>query len=100
MVMFMFQEEELWQKNKEREEKEDEEEEKAAEETEELTHKQRYEKLMVLLNKSKFYSEFLLKKMEAEDEETKKLKEQKLAERRGLNKAKKESKQKVLYIVT
>ena len=50
----------------------------------ELTKEERYNKLMDLLNKSKFYSKFLHEKMMTEDEETKKLKEAKLADRKSL----------------
>lgn len=50
----------------------------------ELTKEERYNKLMDLLNKSKFYSQFLQEKMTTEDEETKKLKESRLSERKSL----------------
>ena len=50
----------------------------------ELTVEERYVKLMDLLNKSKFYSKFLQEKMASEDEQTQKLKANKLAERKSL----------------
>ncbi|TRY63163.1 hypothetical protein TCAL_10825 [Tigriopus californicus] len=48
-----------------------------------LSREDRYKKLMDLLGRSTFYSQFLLKKMQDEDEASK-LKEQKLAERKKL----------------
>jgi len=48
----------------------------------ELTESERYEKLCNLLKKSKFYSNYLLSKMEKEDEESKKLKEKQLSNRK------------------
>ena len=47
-----------------------------------LTPHQRYSKLCELLSKSKFYSNFLLEKMEKEDEESKNLKNKNLAGRK------------------
>merc|ERR1711910_7875 len=54
---------------------------KAVEE-DDLTPHQRYSKLCELLSKSKFYSNFLLEKMEKEDEESKNLKNKNLAGRK------------------
>ena len=64
-------------------EKEDKAEEaKLQAEEDDLTPQQRYKKLCDLLSKSKFYSNFLLEKMEKEDEESKKLKNKNLAGRK------------------
>ena len=54
---------------------------KAVEE-DDLTPHQRYSKLCELLSKSKFYSNFLLEKMEKEDEESRNLKNKNLAGRK------------------
>merc|ERR1712228_907759 len=51
-------------------------------EEDDLTPHQRYSKLCELLSKSKFYSNFLLEKMEKEDEESKNLKNKNLAGRK------------------
>merc|ERR1712141_600142 len=59
---------------KENEDRDEAEEEKLKADEYDLTPEQRYKKLCSLLNKSKFYSNFLLEKMEKEDEESKKLK--------------------------
>ena len=58
------------------------EEAKLQAEEDDLTPQQRYKKLCDLLSKSKFYSNFLLEKMEKEDEESKKLKNKNLAGRK------------------
>merc|ERR1711997_1028254 len=58
------------------------EEAKLKTEEDDLTPQQRYKKLCDLLSKSKFYSNFLLEKMEKEDEESKKLKKKNLAGRK------------------
>ena len=58
------------------------EESKLQAEEDDLTPQQRYKKLCDLLSKSKFYSNFLLEKMEKEDEESKKLKNKNLAGRK------------------
>ena len=68
----------------EKAEKELEKAEEQNDEFRELTKEERYNKLMDLLNKSKFYSKFLHDKMTSEDEEAKKLKESKLSERKSL----------------
>ena len=73
-----FQEEELRLKN----EKKEAAEAKAKVDEDDLTPQQRYKKLCDLLSKSKFYSNFLLEKMEKEDEESKKLKNKNLAGRK------------------
>ena len=64
-------------------EKKDQAEEAKAkvEQEEDLNPQQRYKKLCDLLSKSKFYSSFLLEKMEREDEESKSLKSKNLAGR-------------------
>ena len=51
------------------------------EDEEDLSPQARYKKLCDLLSKSKFYSSFLLEKMEREDEESKSLKSKNLAGR-------------------
>ena len=78
-LFFKFQEELLRIKN----EKQDKAEEaKLQAEEDDLTPQQRYKKLCDLLSKSKFYSNFLLEKMEKEDEKSKKLKNKNLAGRK------------------
>merc|ERR1739844_629662 len=66
---------------KENEDRDKAEEEKLKADEYDLAPEQRYKKLCSLLNKSKFYSNFLLEKMEKEDEESKKLKSKNLAGR-------------------
>ena len=67
---------------KENEKKEQAEEAKLkTDDEEEISSEERYKKLCNLLGKSKFYSNFLLEKMEREDEESKKLKNKNLAGR-------------------
>ena len=51
----------------------------------------RYKRLTELLSKSKFYSEFLMKKMQDEDEASK-LKEQKLSDRKKIKEEEEEAK--------
>lgn len=72
------EEEELRLKN----EKKEAAEAKSKVDEDDLTPQQRYKKLCDLLSKSKFYSNFLLEKMEKEDEESKKLKNKNLAGRK------------------
>lgn len=50
----------------------------------ELTAEERYSKLLDLLTRSKFYSQYLMDKIQKEDDATKELKAQKLKERRSL----------------
>jgi ATP-dependent DNA helicase len=50
----------------------------------ELTAEERFAKLTELLSKSKFYAKFLYDKLQQEDEETKRIKADKLKERRSL----------------
>ena len=66
-----------------RNEKKDQEEETKfkLEEEDDLSPRDRYKKLCDLLGKSKFYSNFLLEKMEREDDESKQLKNKNLAGR-------------------
>ena len=52
-----------------------------------LTKEERYGKLCSLLSKSKFYSDYLLKKMEKEDVETKRMKEERKRNRKSLEKS-------------
>merc|ERR1711997_1250230 len=77
-----FQEEELRKKN---EKLDQAEEAKFTPEEDDLSPHQRYKKLTDLLSKSKFYSNFLLQKMEKEDEESKNLKSKNLAGRKTGN---------------
>ena len=83
-----FQEEQLRIKN---ENKDLAEEAKLKTEEDDLTPQQRYKKLCDLLSKSKFYSNFLLEKMEKEDEESKKLKNKNLAGRKTKKEPEKET---------
>lgn len=76
------QEEELRLKN---EKLDQAEEAKFTPEEDDLNPHQRYKKLCDLLSKSKFYSNFLLQKMEREDEESKNLKSKNLAGRKAVN---------------
>ena len=48
-----------------------------------LSKEERYAKLCKLLEHSKFYSDYLMKKMSVDDEKTKEVKEKKLADRRS-----------------
>merc|ERR1712228_42211 len=76
------EEEELRKKN---EELDQAEEAKFIADDDDLSPHQRYKKLCDLLSKSKFYSNFLLQKMEKEDEDSKKLKNRNLAGRKAVN---------------
>ena len=68
----------------ERKEKDEEAKSKIGEEEDDLTPQDRYKKLCDLLSKSKFYSSFLLEKMEREDEESKTLKSKNLSGRKSI----------------
>ena len=82
-IVTILQETELRIKN-EKKEKEEDAKSKIGEEEDDLTPQDRYKKLCDLLSKSKFYSSFLLEKMEREDEESKTLKSKNLSGRKSI----------------
>ena len=79
---FHLQEKDLIEINKEEVEKDAENDVKEV--AEELTREERYEKLCELLKTSKFYSDFLVKKLTEQDEASKNVKSEKLKDRRSV----------------
>ena len=85
-IAFSFQEQEMTAKL-ERDAAEEAKRDALVPEYQELTKAERFEKLKNLLAKSKFYSNYLLDKMNKEDQASKALKDKQLSDRRKKRKS-------------